>query len=185
MKKPKQLLPWKKDTLIETAITSALGIDNASVFVVLGAYKEEIETKIKSYPIGIIENKDWENGLGTSIVCGIKHIQKQKKIDGVLLMLADQPLVSTNYLEQIISAFKINSQYIVASKYPNEILGVPALFDKYYFKDLELLTEDKGAKAILKRYTNNVATVNGSKLLVDIDTEEAYKKLIDSETSSE
>ncbi|MGB5463543.1 MAG: NTP transferase domain-containing protein, partial [Aureibaculum sp.] len=71
MGKPKQLLAWGKETLIEHQIHVLLATNN-KVSVVLGAYSDKISEVIKKFPIEIYTNKDWENGMGTSISYGLK-----------------------------------------------------------------------------------------------------------------
>ena len=43
---PKQLLKWGKETLLENAVSTAVNVENASLFVVLGANAELIQQKI-------------------------------------------------------------------------------------------------------------------------------------------
>jgi len=66
---------------------------------------------------------------------------------------------------------------IVASTYADTI-GTPVLFDRNYFKYLQDLKGEEGAKKLLKMYNNDVATVSFPQGSIDIDTEEDYKKLL-------
>ncbi|PKP39963.1 MAG: hypothetical protein CVT96_11180, partial [Bacteroidetes bacterium HGW-Bacteroidetes-13] len=67
MGKTKQLLPWGKHTLIEHAIEQHLKSKVSEVYVVLGADAENIKNTIEKLPIQLLENPDWQLGLGSSI----------------------------------------------------------------------------------------------------------------------
>ena len=180
MGEPKQLLKWKSTTLLGHTIKTTTGIPNTKTHVVLGANHELIKSKIQHQNIQIIYNKNWMSGLGTSIAEGIKQLTSTKiNYEGVLVMLADQPLVDSNYLKSLIDAFEVDKKRIVATDYGNNKLGVPALFDNIYFEELSQLDEDKGAQTIIKQNMNHVLSIKASHLISDIDTIEDYKSLYD------
>ena len=174
----KQLLLWKNKTLVENAVQSVLGVSRSDAYVVLGANHKQIEEVLNPYSVKTIYNHDWKQGLGNSIACGVKHV-KGLEYEGVLVMLADQPLITSEDLEGFIIEFKKGSKSILASKYENDSIGVPVIFDKSYFVELTQLNEDKGAKTIIKKYSEKVMTINLGNKLVDIDTKEAYQKLFE------
>ncbi|AZJ34017.1 NTP transferase domain-containing protein [Tenacibaculum singaporense] len=176
MGKIKQLLPYKNTTLLEWAIEQAQKSTIKDVFCVLGANKDVIEKQLTTKPIKVIYNPNYKNGLSTSIVEGINLLQKHC-FDNTLIMLADQPHVTSEYLNSLIEASKKNPSNIIASNYQSSV-GVPAIFPKKYFNHLLNLKGDKGAKNFLLQHNNNVIKVNSSLNLVDIDTPEDYKHLL-------
>ena len=174
---PKQLLPFKNTTLIENVMSNVLQLRPFKSIVVLGAISEKITPKIETYPVEIIHNLNWGKGLGNSIAFGVNYIKNNYQTDGVLIVLADQPLIHGSYLKRIIAAFEPNRQQIIATKYPSGKLGVPVLFDKCYLEELSTIDGDKGAKLILEKYKNSVITTQININVFDVDTEEDYKKL--------
>ena len=176
MGKIKQLLPYKNTTLLEWAIEQALKSTVKDVFCVLGANKDAIENQLTTKTIEVIYNPNYKDGLSTSIVEGINLLQKHC-FDNTLIMLADQPHVTSEYLNSIIETSKNNPSNIIASSYQGSV-GVPALFPKKYFNDLLNLKGDKGAKNFLLQHNNNVIKVNSSQNLLDIDTPEDYQHLL-------
>jgi molybdenum cofactor cytidylyltransferase len=178
MGEPKQLLLWKNKTLVENAVQSALGVSKADVYVVFGASHAQVEEVLKPYDLKTIYNPDWKQGLGNSIACGVKHV-KDLKYDGVLVILADQPLITSEDLENFIIEFRQGNKNIIASKYENESIGVPVIFDKSYIDELTQLNEDKGAKSFIKKHSENVSVISMGNKLADIDTQEAYQKLFE------
>ena len=184
MKSPKQLLTWGNNTLITHTIETALELHAKEVIVVLGANYLLIEKTIKPYPITILNNKDWKKGLGSSIACGVQHIiQSNYKTSGVLITLADQPLIDAKFLLSLIQNFKPNKKHIVATSYGNSKNGVPALFDASYFETLVNLNNDYGAKHILNQHaTATIKSLKPPKKNIDIDTKEDYLKVLKEKT---
>ena len=178
MGEPKQLLPWKNTFLLNHVINTASQLDNSESYIVLGANYQLIKSKLGHDNVNIIQNNNWELGLGSSIAFGITSIMKsENKFDGVLIMLSDQPLINSNYLKTLSRKFESGNNQIIASTYETKKIGVPALFDKIYFDELSKLNEDKGAKKVIVNYIDNVITIDANQLFTDIDTQEEYKKL--------
>ncbi|CAM1360233.1 conserved protein of unknown function [Tenacibaculum soleae] len=171
----KQLLSYKKTTLLGWAIEQAKQSKANAVFCVLGANSEIIEKSIENYLVKTIYNVDYNNGLSTSIIAGINHL-KDKNFDSVLIMLADQPNVTTDYLNQLIITSEENNSKIVVSNYGNK-MGVPVLFPRQYFNKLINLKGDNGAKDFLKMHLSEIIKMSTFNL-IDIDTREDYKNLV-------
>ena len=179
MKAIKQLLPWKDSSLLGHTIKTLHDVQKEYIYVVLGASKNEIETAINfgAQGISVIENKDWKNGLGNSIACGIQYIlNNELGYDGVLICLADQPLLDSEYYKTMIAEFNSQSVSIVASKY-NKNLGVPAIFNREMASELVKLNGDHGAKEILLKYHESITVVDPGERIKDIDTYEVYSEL--------
>lgn len=178
MGEPKQLLKWGDSTLLEEAIKKALQLKTDEVIVVLGANYIGIKSAIKQYPITILNNTDWQEGLGKSIAYAAKHINASTPgLKGVLFVLADQPFVSVTYLNDILRVFKTCKSKIVATKYSGNKVGVPVVFDSFYLPELEKLTGDNGAKSILKTHQDMLKTLTPDFENKDIDTKTDYKEL--------
>lgn len=174
MGSPKQLLPYKTTTLLGWTVEQALQSKTNAVFCVIGANATPIKKSIEKYPIEIIFNANFNNGLSTSIVAGINYL-KNKKFDTVLILLADQPNVTAHYLNELITASKENKTKIIASTY-NESVGVPAVFPKQYFQQLLKLSGDTGAKKILEKHQKEIISIKPINL-IDIDTVNEYRNL--------
>jgi molybdenum cofactor cytidylyltransferase len=173
---PKQLLPWKETILINHIIDNTVSTKQGEVFLVLGAYREQIQPKINA-SVTILINENWRSGMGTSINTAIDYLKDIDNIQGVLFLLVDQPLVSTEDISLLVETFKNNSAKIIVSQYPDGRLGVPAIFSSIYFEELNEFKEDMGARKLINSNYKEVLSVKLNHRLVDIDTEEEYKKL--------
>ncbi|GFD83514.1 nucleotidyltransferase family protein [Tenacibaculum sp. SSH1-16] len=176
MGKIKQLLPYKNTTLLEWTIEQAQKSVIKNVFCVLGANKDAIEKKLTTNAIITIYNPKHQDGLSTSIIKGIEFLQEHN-FDNALIMLADQPHVTSEYLNSLIKVSKRNPSKIITSNYQGSV-GVPAIFPKEYFNKLLNLKGDKGAKNFLLQHDDNIFKVNSSLNLLDIDTPEDYQYLL-------
>ena len=179
MGRPKQLLPWKNTNLLGNAMNQAIAAKSNAVFVVLGANSEAIRKKIIAHKVEVIDNPNWKLGLGSSIGAGISFlVEKKLEFDGILIMLADQPLIDLNHLNLMMKTFYSTNKSIIATSYGNRA-GVPAIFDKAYFDDLKYLTNDYGAKQIIEYNKSEVFIIDAKSKITDIDTETEYQSLLE------
>ena len=178
MGRPKQLLPWKNSSLLNHSIQLARDLNQGETYVVLGAHRDVIIPHIRHRNINLICNDNWRFGIGASISSGIKIIMNAKpKYNGALIMLADQPLVNTDYLHHLIKLFNTQSGQIITSSYGNNSIGVPAIFHHSFFKELSQLTKNFGAKKVIKKHINHAKILESKHLITDIDTQEDYDNL--------
>ena len=178
MGQPKQLLPWGKYSLLQHAIDVAKTVKANKVIVVLGAHHEAISSSIENDVISIIVNPNWKNGLGASIAYSANHILNEKeKVSGVLFVLADQPFVTSNYLNEMLTSFQPCESKIIATEYSSGKIGVPVLFDSIYLSELAQLTGDNGAKSILKTHKSAMKVLTPNFENKDIDTKADYNML--------
>ncbi|MEH6771179.1 nucleotidyltransferase family protein [Maribacter arcticus] len=180
MKGIKQLLPWKNSNFLLETIRTVKESNADSVYVVLGANAETImsECNLQEKDTKIFLNPNWSLGLGNSITFGVKKLIESSSLpDGILICLADQPLLSTTYLDSLISNFKKDSSKIIATKYKNRV-GVPALFPKLLYPKLVLLEGDQGAKELLNVSYDEMVQLEPGLQSIDIDTKLEYNQLI-------
>ncbi|WP_276363217.1 nucleotidyltransferase family protein [Daejeonella sp. H1SJ63] len=174
---PKQLLEYRGTSLLQHSIDAATGSMASSVIIILGSDKENIEKQLNREQIIITENPDWESGMASSIRCGINEILNSfSKTDAAIIMVCDQPYVSSDLLNELILAHQTSGKAIIASSYDN-ILGTPALFHKSMFHELMALKGDKGARVLFNKFHDQTGSIDFKDGRIDIDTSENYKNL--------
>lgn len=178
MKAIKQLLPWKDTTFLGNTIRIAKNSMAKDTLVVLGASADKIIPECQKENTDFIINEDWKEGMGTSIATGIQFLNSKGNVsyDGVLVLLCDQPFLNVEYINTLIATFKNSANGIVATKYEHGV-GVPAVFHREYFKKLEGLSQDFGAKELLKTEKDRTTIVVPNFNTLDIDTDFSYKML--------
>jgi molybdenum cofactor cytidylyltransferase len=170
---PKQNLLFEGQTLLQRVIETTKKTDCKPVIVVLGANAD----KIAPMPATItLYNKDWKEGMASSIKIAIQEIKRHDTIDDVLIMLCDQPFVSSDLIDKMLHTKARSQSAIVACSYNNTV-GVPALFDRSLFIELLSLSGNEGAKIILN-HSKNITLVPFDLGSVDIDTDADYDRLI-------
>jgi molybdenum cofactor cytidylyltransferase len=153
------------------------------VIVVLGAEVDGVALEIKDLPAQIAHNPDWERGLGTSIRKGMAELSGlELRAAAVVLMVCDQPFVTSAVIAALITAHTQTAKPIIASVYA-DTLGVPALFDRSYFPQLAVLPDARGAKQIISSHLGDVARVPFAQGAIDVDTAADYERLNPHRTS--
>lgn len=177
MGRTKALLPWRGKTVLEHLVAQVEAAAINRLVVVTGASHAEIAGRTALGSDRLCENQDWEQGMGTSIRAGVDLLLKQfPDCKGILVLLADQPLVDADYLEIICSQFSGTPQCLVATRHGNAN-GVPALFGSAYFDPLRQLPPEKGARALLASFADRIIGINPGNKGRDMDTPEAYEAL--------
>jgi molybdenum cofactor cytidylyltransferase len=174
----KQLLPFNGKSLLEHTVETALQTNKGPVLCVLGANAEPIRNVLSRLPVTLLINESWEEGMGASIRCGVKGLLKLfPDIKGAILLVSDQPFISSSLLNQLIATHESSGKQIVASHYNNTV-GVPVLFSNEIFPELLVLEGQQGGKKILFSNNDRLTSVDFQKGNIDIDTVADYDRLI-------
>jgi len=168
---PKQLLRFRGTTLLRRAAQTAVAAECGPVVVVLGAASiaKQLRFELVDLDVRIVENARWKAGMSSSIRAGLDAVEQAVAPDAVLIMTCDQPHVTATLLRQMVAAYRETHPPAVACAYAGTV-GVPALFDRALFAELEALEHDQGAKRILERHLSRVVRLPFEEGAVDIDT---------------
>lgn len=170
---PKCLLSLSGQSLLgrQSAAMSDAGV--ADVVVVTGYYHERIEPVASTLPVRIVRNPHPEAGQQSSVRLGIEALGAG--YDVVLVALADQPLVGSAELNELISAFAqrpAGTQVL----YPevNGQRGNPVLFSG----ELVAAMLAPGMKLALRKYIDehpdkvHIYRSSNERFILDLDTRE-------------
>lgn len=171
-RRPKQLLTYEGMTFVRRAARAALGA-RGPVVIVVGREQEEIAHELLGLPVTIVPNDRWERGLGGSLRCGLAALLP---CDAIVILVCDQPRVDEAVIRRLIAEHERTGDAIVACAYAGT-LGVPALFGRGLFKELRALPDEQGAKSIILRHRDRVATIDFPAGAFDIDTPDDYRRL--------
>jgi len=175
---PKQLLLLDKDSMLNRLIKMVQKAVDFPIYLVLGANAEKIKAQLPITNLNIVENNEWQEGMGSSIRIGVQAvIDSANKHDGILILVCDQPHLSESSIKDLISLQDNKKSAITASFYAN-VAGTPALFHQSVFSDLLALNGDQGAKRIIQERDQELAKLQFEKGVLDIDTPEDYQQLL-------
>jgi len=165
----KQLVRIAGRPMLHATVTRAVEVAGNAVIVVLGARADELAPLLSHSPASIVINRDWREGMGSSIRAGVARLPAA--CAGVMLLLADQASVTAEDLRRLAGAWRRQTDYVAAAVYGSTV-GVPAIFPRSSFGDLLRLRGDQGARGLIHRNPDRVVRVPMESAAVDIDTPE-------------
>ena len=160
---------FKSKPLINHALNSVKNSKIKKIIIILGYQFKEVKKKIKkNKKIIFVHNKNYKNGMSSSIKSGLKKISKKDK--GFIILQSDMPFVKTSDINKIYNSL-IRKKYLVhALKYKNRI-GNPIGFDISILNKFKKIKGNIGAKYMVKRLKNstNFIKVSSEKVFKDFD----------------
>lgn len=175
--KPKQLLPYNGQSLLQYQIQVAADANAGPTVVVLGAYAELLKNQIEHNNVHLVVNAEWAEGMASSIRCGVKCLTEiNPSAEGAILMVCDQPYVNVPLLNDLITAHQKTGKPIITCSYGNTF-GPPTLFHKCMFPELLQLEGDVGARNVIRQHAGDVEVILFPEGSLDVDTEADYLKL--------
>jgi molybdenum cofactor cytidylyltransferase len=165
----KQLIRVNGRPLMLSVVSRAVELAGHSVTVVLGANAAELAPLLRHSPASVAINRDWSEGIASSIREGLAHAPPTA--DGVLIALADQAAVTTEDLRRLAGVWRRNPASIATAQYAGTV-GVPAIFPRWCFRDLNELRGDRGAQVLLHRHVDRLVRLSMPSAELDIDRPE-------------
>ena len=102
--RPKSLLELGGVSLIRRQLIALSGAGVDELVVVLGHHAERIELALQDFPVTLVRNPNPDAGQVSSLRLGLQALSP--KIDTVVVALADQPLINSQDINDLISAYK-------------------------------------------------------------------------------
>jgi molybdenum cofactor cytidylyltransferase len=183
---PKQLLRIDGETILERTLKNVRASVAGEIVLVLGHAADSVEKEISTDRVKIVHNQNYQQGMGTSLRAGLAAVDA--RASAALIVLADQPFVRPETLNQLIechqesqlqkSGPQESGPQIIIPMYKG-FRGNPVLLDRSVFPELKTLSGDVGCRAIFGSHTENICklAVNDIGILLDIDSQEEYRKL--------
>ena len=177
MGKTKQLLPFGEKTLIERVLVEALNSELDKVVLVLGYQAVEIKKIINPVSpqpkLTIIENRQFKQGISSSIIAGLSEIENTH--DHVMILLGDMPFIHRDLINLLIRRY-LQSGLLIAAIKGQDRPAHPMIFSRQLYPELLILQGDVGARALFTKYRDKVCLIEpeGPYDAKDIDTPEDY-----------
>jgi molybdenum cofactor cytidylyltransferase len=151
----------------------------APILVVTGSRQAEVRAVLEASdagPLTLVEAPDYADGLSRSLIAGIKHALTLP-LDGLLIALADMPLVGAEDLRALAEAFDPAAGRAVIVPTVQGQRGNPTLWARDLLPEMLALTGDQGAKRLMDRFPDRLLELprDNPGLLADLDTPEAYR----------
>ncbi|MFF0922612.1 NTP transferase domain-containing protein [Rhizobium leguminosarum] len=168
--KHKLLAEFDGVPLVRRSALTALGADAASVIVVTGHRRSEIEAALDGLALTFVDNPDYASGMASSLIAGFSS-RDADSAEGILVMLADMPGISTTHLDALISAFRNTGGKAVVRAVSQGKPGNPVILPRSLSQAVPRLQGDVGARDIIATSGLPVLDVDvGDAALLDVDT---------------
>ena len=172
---PKPLLRIGNDTFLRRTLQSMLEVAR-DVVVVTGAYQQPVSDEVPHGPrLRIVHNADFERGQLSSLKCAIGATSAD--VDGVLVHLADHPLVQGATFRALAEKYEVTRAPILIARHRGH-RGHPALFAKGVFSELLAAPDSEGARFVVNAQPARVVYVDVEDpgVTLDLDTPEDLER---------
>jgi molybdenum cofactor cytidylyltransferase len=176
MGQTKQLLPWGDTTVLGQVLQNLKASSVHDIVVVSGHEAEAVETVVQTEDVHAFRNTRYASGeMLSSLQTAVRHLPDN--IDAVLVVLADQPLVWSAIIDQLLTAFRQNNADIVAPVYDGQ-RGNPVLISRRFFNDLLALPPGSAPRDLLRRHRDEIhlVPIADKSVLIDLDDQETYQR---------
>src|SRR5581483_3429559 len=141
---------------------------------VIGGSADEIRTRVDLPNVEVVLNDHFGEGCSSSIAAALTTVDP--RADALVLMLGDQPRVTTQTVETLLAGR--GDATLAACAYENG-RGHPLAFAKATFPELQALHGDKGVWKLLDRAGDQVVDVPvPGPIPRDVDTDEDYRAVL-------
>ena len=174
MGKLKPLLRFNDKTFLEHIISVLKASVVDAITVVLGAEAETIKKSVDLSGTNIVINENYQQGQLSSLIAAIKHCPKETR--AILVCLVDNPFVTKEVVDEIITKFEETNNPITIPVFNNK-RGHPTLFSRSLFNQLLNAPRDQGARYVVYSNEENILELETSEsgILISIDTPDDYK----------
>lgn len=158
---------------------AALASSVDALYVVLPAGDVARKAALTSLSATIVEHARHDEGMGSSIGAGVAALPEA--VDAVVIVLADQPLVSRKVIRAVCERWREGGAAAVVPRY-RDGRGHPVLFGRPTFEALSTLRGNRGARAVLTGLTgrgDGLAVIEVDDAMpIDVDTPHALRALV-------
>lgn len=113
---------------------------------------------------------DWATGMAASIRAGIAALPEA--IQGVMILPADMPDLQSVDLQDLENTARNAPRNIIRATTQSGVPGHPVIFPANLFAELQAISGDKGARAVISAHRSKVLAhpLPGSRAICDLDT---------------
>lgn len=171
----KQLASFGDENLVHRAARLARAACGERSLIVVGHRASEVSQAADRECEFMLVNDHYSQGIGASIALAAKAMNDAA--DALIFLLADQPLITKDHLNNLIAAWSGADNHIVASEFGMR-KGPPILMPSGAYSYLRKLSGDQGGKQLMENDEFVVSTVAFEAAGIDIDTPDDLERLL-------
>ena len=169
MGRQKLLLPLGDKPVVRWSVESVLP-HVQDVVVVTGRDAAAVREALAGLSVRFVQNPSPEAGQSSSIGVGVGALPPA--VRAVLIVLGDQPRTPRSVVPALLAARDRTGKAVIVPVYRG-VRGTPVLFAAEVFAELQALSGDAGARAVVAARPERVEAIEvDSPMPVDVDTPE-------------
>ena len=171
----KSLLEWHGELLVNYQINALIKSGCKEIYLVIGHNGDKIRSKISNSKVKIINNPNYESGKSSSIIKGMKSLDKST--ENLIIVGVDQPRPIWFY-EKIIK-FHNKSSSVISSPITNKKRGHPLIIRKSFFDEiLQISNYKNGLQDLFRKNDDLVKTfeINSEWTHLDLNDKESFER---------
>lgn len=169
---PKQLLPWQGSTLIRHGLQQLTAELPIPVVVATGAHHTTIIQELEGVatPLTFCPVDHWQLGQGHTLkVASEFAVEQFPSASHFLIALCDQPWIPSRHFRSLADLSQQEPQTVIATRYPDEKLGVPCIFPRGFLLQLQSLGDEEGARSFINHPDQRILSILCPEAARDID----------------
>lgn len=166
----KSLIRLQGVPLINRQLIALSGAGVDEVVVVTGHAREAVEAQVQSFPVTLAYNPAYREGQQGSVRVGLAALNGN--FDAVFIVLADQPLIGSADLTELVAAFKKRPAGNVVVPVVNGQRGNPILLDAQARAQILASDTHLGCRHLIERQPElvHVHETANLRFVTDLDT---------------
>ena len=176
----KQLVRVGDETLVRRAARLLVDAGLDYITVVTGCDAELVTAELEGLQLGAVYNRDWAQGMGSSINCGARKMPQA--VDGVLVMVCDQWRLEESHLRRLVEAWKSDISRIYVACWDDKeafVSGPPVVFPRKLIPELKGMHPRRGARQLIDRHMDITEFVKMENAAFDLARPEDLERLSD------
>ena len=156
------------EPLFLRAVRAAIHSEAGPVFVIIGDHAAEFEEALENIDVNVIYNPAYRSGIKTSINLGLKSVPNF--CDGVLLLPADMPNITPQFINKMIKQFDKKTEKQVVTAALNGVKSNPVIWNRSLYDVADLVPENAELRPVLIEHSDYTKTVKGDEyILLDVN----------------
>lgn len=146
--------------MIRRVVGAALGSGLSRVVLVVGSEGRDLVNALgaltSSDRLAIVTNRDPSSGMSSSLRVGLEAVEKD--FGGVMVLLGDQPFLTSGVIDLLLGSFRGDPTKIVAPRV-NVRRSNPVIFPAELVPELAEAQGDVGGRVVIRRHEERLVCV--------------------------
>ncbi len=161
--------------LIRQTVSTILASNVSEIIVVTGYQPEVVRNLLVGLPVSKVHNDDYQQGQMSSVHKGLSKIEKS--CDGVMVCLGDQPLLSSEDIDYLISAYDQRPYGSILVPTYNNRRGNPIILSYEHRNKILNGESNLGCRKLIEKNPELVYAfeMENDHVITDIDSPDDYR----------